>query len=151
MCSYNTGFTWKAGAFTQFDFPGAVDTGVFGINARGDLVGGWDSGLNSTEHGFACSEGQCFSFDVLFAGATLTQADDINANGQIVGAYADAGGALHRFLAVGANFTSLDFPAATNTLAWGINSAGQIVGNHFAADGVRHGFLAQPDNKAKPQ
>lgn len=141
----NHGFTWKNGAFTQFDFPGSVDTAVFGINDRGDMVGGWDTGVTSpNEHGFVCSKGQCFSFDVPFEGATITQADDISANGYVVGAYADGNGVLHGFRAVGSNFTSLDFPGATLTIAWGINAAGQIVGNYFGADGSEHGFLAAP-------
>jgi hypothetical protein len=62
------------------------------------------------------------------AGAPLTQADDINASGQIAGAYVDVNGVVHAFSMAGTNFTSFDFPGATSTLAWGINSNGQIVG-----------------------
>jgi uncharacterized membrane protein len=146
------GFTWNKGSFTQVDFPGAGDTFLFGINARGDLVGGWDSGITSPfEHGFVCSNGQCSSFDVPVAGVTISQVDDINANGQIVGAYVDVNGVIHAFSMAGTNFTSFDFPGAVNTLAFGINSAGQIVGRYDVVDGSVHGFLAQPDNKAKPQ
>ena len=71
-----------------------------------------------------------------FAGATVTQGNDINASGSIVGTWVDASGGIHGFLAVGANFSSIDYPGAAFTSAWGINSAGQIVGNHF-----RHGEL----------
>src|SRR5262249_55108813 len=138
------GFTWKSGTFTQFDFPGATDTAVLGINARGDFVGEWDSGVNSPiGHGFVCTKGQCFSFDVPFS-ATITQADDISALGHIVGVYVDVNGVLHGFLVVGSSFTSFDFPGATATSPWGINSAGEIVGRYAAADGSIHGFLAQP-------
>jgi uncharacterized membrane protein len=146
------GFTWKNGAFTQFDFPGSGDTYLFGINARGDLVGAWDTGITSPlGHGFVCSRrGQCVSFDVPVTGATVTQADDINARRQITGVYLDASGVLHAFLLDGANFTSFDFPGATGTLAWGINSAGQIVGDYLAADNSIHGFQAQPNHKGKP-
>ncbi len=143
------GFTWKNGAFTEVNFPGSVDTAVLGINARGDFVGGWDAGLDSQTHGFVCSNGQCFSFDVPFPGTIFTQADRINVLGHITGIYIDADDVLHGFLAVGANFTSLDFPAATSTSGWGINSAGQIVGVYGAADDSVHGYLAQSNNKAK--
>ena len=85
------------------------------------------------------------------AGAPLTQADDINASGQIAGAYVDVNGVVHAFSMAGTNFTSFDFPGATSTLAWGINSDGQIVGIYRNADAIPHGFLAQPGNKAKPQ
>ncbi len=147
------GFKWKDGVFTEVDFPGSADTFVFGINARGDLVGVWDSGLTSPiSHGFVCPKGrQCFSFDVPVAGATLTQADDINAHGEIAGVYLDVNGVAHASLIAGANFTSFDFPGATDTLAFGINSAGQIVGRYDVADGSIHGFLAQPPRKGKPQ
>jgi uncharacterized membrane protein len=46
------GFMWKNGAFTEVNFPGSVDSAVLGINARGDLVGTWDTGLTSPGHGF---------------------------------------------------------------------------------------------------
>ena len=124
------GFLWKGGNFTQFDFPGAGDTYLFGINARGDLVGGWDPAITSPlEHGFVRSKQQCSSFDVPVAGSAATQAEDINARGQIVGAYSDASGAIHGFLKTEDDFTFLDFPGAVLTNAWGINSSGQIVGN----------------------
>jgi uncharacterized membrane protein len=144
------GFTWKDGAFTntQIDFPGAAATGIFGINARGDFVGVWLPDLISgIEHGFACPKtGQCISFDAPVPGTVLTQADDINALGQIVGVYIGADGIWHAFLMVGATFTSFNFPGATGTGAYGINSAGQIVGKYFAPDGSTHGFLANPES-----
>ena len=144
------GFTWKDGDFTQFDFPGAVDTYVFGINDRGDLVGGWDTGITSPiEHGFKCSQGQCVGFDVPVS-ATVTQGDDINAQGDIVGAWVDVGGVVHGFLLSNGEFTSFDFPGAADTIPFGINAAGQIVGRYDLADGSNHGFLAQPGNIAKP-
>jgi len=137
----NHGFLWKDGAFTQIDFPGSSDTVVFGINSRGDIVGGWDTGVTSpNEHGFVCSKGSCFSFDV--SSAVVTQGDAISIDGVVVGVYVESNGITHGFEAVGSNLTTLDFPHATLTLYWGINAHGQIVGNYFSADGVEHGFLA---------
>jgi len=81
----------------------------------------------------------------------VTQANDINASGQIVGTYLEPSGAQHGFLAVGATFTTIDFPGAALSAAWGINSAGQIVGTYrITVPEAPHGFLAQPDNKEKP-
>jgi uncharacterized membrane protein len=136
------GYMWRDGTFTEWNFPGSVDSALFGINARGDLVGGWDAGVTSPQHGFVCSKGRCFSFDVPVPGATLTQVNDINARGQMVGVYFDSAGAFHAFLATGANFTSFDFPGARSTSAWGINARGQIVGRYIA-DGAIHGYLAE--------
>jgi probable HAF family extracellular repeat protein len=113
-------------------------------------VGGWDTGITSpNEHGFVCSQGQCVSFDVPLS-ATVTQGDDINAQGDIVGGWLDAGGVLHGFLLSKGSFTNLDFPGAADTILFGINAAGQIVGRYDLADGSNHGFLGQPGNIAKP-
>jgi uncharacterized membrane protein len=145
------GFTWKDGAFSEVDLPGAADTAVLGINAAGDLVGLWDSGVTSpVGHGFVSSHGKFTSFDVPVPGSTVTQANDINASGHIVGAYVDANGVTHGFLMRGATFATIDFPGAARSLAWGINSAGQIVGT-YRTDPVQppHGFLAEPGNKSK--
>jgi len=145
------GFTWSNDSFSQVDFPGSADTSVLGINARGDFVGAWDTGITSPiGHGFVSSKGQFISFDVPFVGATVTQGNDISAQGNIVGTYVDASGGLHGFLAQGAKFTSIDYPGAVATTAWGINSAGQIVGNHIDTAGVLRGYLGQPGNKRKP-
>ncbi len=139
------GFIWKNGSFEEVNFPGSGDSSILGINARGDLVGAWDSDITSpTGHGFVCSKGQCFNVDVPVDGAIQTQVDDINANGQVVGAYIDADGATHAFLMAGKAFISFDYPGSISTLAWGINAAGQIVGTYHTADGSAYGFLAQP-------
>ena len=145
------GFTWKRGVFSQVDFPGAADTGVQGINAAGDLVGSWDAGVTSPiVHGFVFSRGKFTNFDVPVAGSTVTQPDDINALGHIVGIYVDANGVVHGFLVAGPTFTTVDFPGAALTTAWGINSADQIVGNYRTDVNLpSHGFLAQPGNSAK--
>jgi probable HAF family extracellular repeat protein len=74
-------------------------------------------------------------------GATLTNAIGINAHGQIVGAFTDAGGAFHSFLLDEGTFTTIDPPGATGgTEAGGINAHGQIVGEFSDASG-QHGFL----------
>jgi probable HAF family extracellular repeat protein len=149
------GFTWKDGVFidTQINFPGAAGSGLFGVNSRGDLSGVWVPDLNgSIEHGFVCPKSApCFSYDAPVPGTILTQGDEINAHGQIVGIDIGADGVWHSFLISGASFTSFDFPGSTGTGAYGINAAGQIVGKYFTADGNTHGFLAEPAQRSKPQ
>jgi len=146
------GFIWKDSTFSQIDFPGAAATYLYGINARGDIVGEWDSDIFGTiVHGFVLTKGQFITIDVPFAGASYTQANDINAQGSIVGTWIDGDGVPHGFLAEGAKFTSIDYPGSVGTTEWGINSAGQMVGNWFDSDGNTHGWVATPDNKGKPQ
>ncbi|HWC19303.1 MAG TPA: hypothetical protein VG498_19990 [Terriglobales bacterium] len=147
------GFIWSGGNFVQVDVPGASDTGVTGINARGDLVGGWDNRLApAVEHGFVYANGTFTTLDVPVAGSTFTQIDDINAQGDVVGAYEDGDGHGHGFVIRKGIFTTLDFPGAVGTNAWGINSAGQVVGRyHLTRGGATHGFLAEPEGERKPE
>jgi len=75
-----------------------------------------------------------------FALGSHTAANGINATGQIVGYYINAGG-NHGFLLSGGTYTSLDDPLATQgTNALGINAAGQIVGSYSTSSGI-HGFI----------
>ena len=73
-------------------------------------------------------------------GATETDANGINTNGVIVGAYFDSSGIEHAFQRTGTRYKKLDVPGSTGTLAYGINDAGVIVGWYFDASGVAHGF-----------
>jgi len=150
------GFTWKDGGFidTQINFPGAAGSGLFGVNARGDLSGVWvPDFFSGIEHGFVCPKSApCFSYDGPIQGTfPFTDGKEINAHGQVVGINIGDDGIGHSYLMSGATFTEIDFPGSTGTGAFGINSAGQIVGKYFTADGLTHGFLAQPAHKGKPQ
>jgi len=149
------GFTWKDGGFIdmQINFPGAAGSGLFGVNARGDLSGVWVPDLNGNiEHGFVCPKSApCYSYDASVPGTVLTQGDGINAHGQVAGVSCDDNFVCNAFLLAGSTLSSFDFPGSTGTGAYGINSAGQIVGKYFLDDGSTHGFLAVPVKKSKPQ
>ena len=74
-------------------------------------------------------------------GSTRTTARGINASGQIVGDYFDAGGKDHGFLLRRGSYTTLDPPGSIETEAEGINASGQIVGAYETAGGKQYGFL----------
>jgi len=78
-------------------------------------------------------------------GATLTNAQGINAQGDIVGFYVDSGGQQHGFLRSGGVYRTIDYPNGHAILARGINDAGDIVGTYQRpgeTGGVPvHGFL----------
>lgn len=82
-----------------------------------------------------------------FPGAILTNAQGINAGGEIVGSYNDAGtpSKTHGFVLSGGQFQTIDFPGARATVARGIGPGGDIVGtyqNPNESGGVpSHGFL----------
>ncbi len=141
---YEGGFTWKDGNFIDVVFPGAGDSAVTGINARGEFVGSWDRGLFTTTSGFVFSKGEFTSFDAFVP--ELTQPSGINAHSDIVGQWYE-NGVAHGFLKIGAVFTEIIYPGAAVTTAWGINNRGQMVGNWLDSSNVVHGWLAQVSGK----
>jgi probable HAF family extracellular repeat protein len=80
-----------------------------------------------------------------FPGAVLTNAQGINAQGEIVGGYTDIAGQTHGFVLSGGQFRSIDFPNARVTFARGIGPGGDIVGTYVAqvetTNVPAHGFL----------
>jgi hypothetical protein len=80
-----------------------------------------------------------------FPGAVLTNAQGINAGGEIVGFYVDIGGKTHGFVLSGGDYRSVDYPDAKSTQVRGIGPAGDIVGTYQRQNesgGVPiHGFL----------
>src|SRR5438067_5241211 len=103
------------------------NTQVFGINATGQIVGGYVDNLNK-EHGFLYTAGTYVTLDV--PGATFTLAFGINSAGQIVGVFVDSNSKQHGFLFSNGSFTTIDNPnpAVLLTVAQGIDSSGNIVG-----------------------
>ncbi len=79
---------------------------------------------------------------IQFPDSDLTEADGINARGDIVGSYLNSDGVGHGFLLRRGVFTTIDVPGAMETIAArGINARGDIVGGFLDHDDVRHGFL----------
>jgi hypothetical protein len=101
-------------SFTSIDVPfsGAVNTQPFGINASGQIVGGYCDPTGC--HGFLDSGGSFSAIDVPFAGPSVgsTVTNGIDDSGQIVGVYWDAAREMHGFLATPAGGPSTQHPAA---------------------------------------
>jgi uncharacterized membrane protein len=78
------GFVFRKGQFTSFDVPEAVPEGTAanGINARGQIVGGYD-GVDGSGHGFV-TDGINFT-TVDCPGASTTTVWAINSAGQLAG------------------------------------------------------------------
>ena len=76
-------------------------------------------------------------------GSVFTLATALEANGEIIGNYADANGVSHGFVrAVGGEFTTIDMPGAADTIPTAISPSGVIAGYYDDAPGsVAHGFL----------
>jgi uncharacterized membrane protein len=131
----------SAFTFTTIDVPGATLTNAIGINAHGQIVGGFaDAG--GAFHGFLLDGGTFTTIDV--PGATFTAAFGINNRGQISGFYVDVSGTEHGFLLDKGIFATIDVPGAMSTSALAMNARGQIVGIFADAGGTVHGFVATP-------
>lgn len=76
----------------------------------------------------AVADAQVVFTTIDFPGAVLTNAQGINAYGEIVGFYTDTAGKTHGFLRSGEQYRSIDFPGTEFTQALGIGPAGDIVG-----------------------
>jgi len=78
-------------------------------------------------------------------GAVLTNAQGINGQGDVVGAYTDAAGQQHGFLWSGGQYRTIDVPDGHAIVARGINDSGDIVGTYQRpgeTGGIpQHGFL----------
>ena len=113
---------------------------VSGINARGDVVGRTD--FTSGADGFLrTAKGQVTIID--FPGALVTNANGINAQGQIVGNYQlnCCGFNAHGFIYDNGQFTTVDVPGARDTFPLSINVHGVIAGVIRDTTGHNHGFL----------
>jgi len=78
-------------------------------------------------------------------GSVSTEADDINAQGQIIGFFFDAAGREHGWLFQDGSFTQVDFPGASATRTVNINNSSVITGSFLDAAGVQHGLVGPAD------
>jgi uncharacterized membrane protein len=85
-------YTVSGGSIRSINFPGAVQTSVFGINNRGTITGRYvDAG--GVSHGIALISGVWATYD--FPGATFTTLERINDKNVATGRYTDSAGVNH--------------------------------------------------------
>ena len=132
------------GEMRQYDFPGAVQTEIYGLSdATGALTGNFVD---------ASGVRRGFSGDTIVErpGASATYADFVSWTGHIVGSYVDAEGIYHAYMrsSVG-RFLSIDLPNATNLeyfFLHGLNNARAVVGRAKAVDDVPRTYVGSPLN-----
>ena len=119
------GVVLRGGVLEPFDFPGSVQTEIYGISdATGALTGNFtdDTGVR-----------RGFTGDTIIEvpGASGTFADFVSA-GRLVGSYVDADGIYQPYVrAPGGRFIAIDLPGAANReymFLHGINDVGTMVG-----------------------
>ena len=133
------GVVLRDGELQQFDFPGAVQTELWGISdSTGALTGNFidDSGVR---RGFSGDE------IIEFPGASETFADFVNSSGGMVGSYRDADGIYHPYIRTPTGrFVSLDLPRSAQLeyfFVHGINDAGTVVARTKTLDDVPLTFV----------
>jgi probable HAF family extracellular repeat protein len=115
---------------TTIDVPGAMVTGVSGINNLGMMVGPYGTYTSGPLSGFLYYQGAFTYFD--YPGETITEPGGINDSGLIAG-YATQNAyerySVVGFLYDGTTFTTLRDGGNAVTNVYGLNSAGTVVGS----------------------
>jgi uncharacterized membrane protein len=104
------------------------------------IVGFFMNMMTGRTESYLIQDGQFSEFIV--PGSNLTTAWDMNARGEIVGAYRDAANRIHGFVRTGQDYASLDFPGAVTTRAFGVNAGGDVVGAFVDSTGRTRAFMA---------
>ncbi len=131
-------FYFHGKTYKTLSVPGAISTGVSGINASGQMVGDYTDSENKG-HGFLYTGSSFVTID--YPQSVLTGAGGISDPGVIVGTYYDINDNYHGFVDNKGSLTTIDFPGASGTTANGINSSGDIVGSYLSSTKNEHGFL----------
>ena len=138
------GVILENGELRQYDFPGAVETQIFGYSdSTGRLTGSMvdASGIR-----------RGFSGDTIveYPGAPETYADFVSGLGNIVGSYVDAAGTYHAYLrGPGGSFATLDLPLEGELdyfFLHGLNDGLIAVGRAKPVGGVPRTYVGNPLN-----
>ena len=136
------GVVLENGELRQYDFPGAVETEIYGYSDSTGILTGNFTDASGVRRGFS---GETI---IEFPGATETYADFVSSLGNVVGSYVDAEGTYHAYLrGPGGSFATLDIPEIPNQeyfFLHGINDALVAVGRAKGVDGVPLTFVGNP-------
>ena len=129
--------------YQTFDYPGAAQTIIWGINDFNEFTGQYTFG-SGTAHAMVYRHGRFEALDPGVLGNYFSAAGGPNDLGTTYGAYADdASGLQHGFVIQGTHFATVDFPGHLNSNVDQINVYGTIAGVYWDADGAFHGVLRQ--------
>ncbi len=133
-----TGFVYQNGTYTYPSYPGAVYTGVNGINNNGDVVGQWQDSSNQFQ-GYLLVKGQYTNLQ--FPGGNNTNPTGVNDSDVVVGNFLDASFTQHGFVYAVGKYQQIDFPGASSTVVADINDNNEMVGWYWPALGQISGFV----------
>ena len=118
-------FTYADGVFTVWDFP-LNETDGRGINNLGQVVGIYNAGYGTPDHGFVKDGDNYTSLD--FPGAAKTYTFGINDHGVISGTWVDSLNRLRGYWYFNGVYNLLNYPGATQTYIGGVNNSHTMTG-----------------------
>jgi probable HAF family extracellular repeat protein len=142
---YHASYRANNGTWTDYDYPGHETDGR-GISEAGDIVGIYNAGFGTADHGFL-KVGEVYTA-IDYPGASVTYVFGLNDLGQISGSYRDSNGVLKGFLYSGGTYTSISHPMGTETFIGGINDAGTMVG--WKREGGKVGGFTTTNGRYRP-
>ena len=137
-------FLWENGVLRELGNPFGGEAGetwsvATAINGRAQVVGTAAVGSGFGARAFLWENGVFVDIGTL--GGSTSNAEDINANGDVVGSAETAAGASHAFVWRAGTMTDLGTLGGSSSRATAVNDVGQIVGQSQTASGVWHMFL----------
>jgi hypothetical protein len=129
-------------SYGLIDFPRSTASNAFGINSKGDIVGGY--GPIPPPQYFETT-GYTLKKDayrtLAYPGAAYSAPYGINNKGVITGFYDLVGDQTFRgYIYKGTQFTNIDYPGAEATAPDAINNSDEVIGIYWDSSGVQHGF-----------
>jgi hypothetical protein len=134
----NLGFIDQNGNYTYPNYPGAVYTGVNGINNNGDVIGQWEDSSNQFQ-GYLLINGQYTNLQ--FPGGSNTNPSGLNDKDTVVGTFLDSSFTQHGFVYSAGKYQQVDFPGASSTALADINDNNEMVGWYWPAQGQITGMV----------
>jgi hypothetical protein len=126
------------------DYPRSPASNAFGLNSKGDIVGGYGPMAPPPAYYFETT-GYWLKKDsyrsLAYPGAAYSAPYGINDKRVLTGIYDTAGdGNFRGYMYKGTEFTNIDYPGAPATGPSAINNSDEIIGIYFDSSNTQHGF-----------
>lgn len=128
--------------YSVIDYPGAANTALYAINARGAYVGAMKdtTGAHHAVHGHG-GHLAVLNPNGPIGRAVESWAFTTNVLGEIGGTYIDSAGSTHGFIYhPDGRVDTIDLPGAKATQVYGLNDRGQFIGLYDDANGQTHAY-----------